>query len=136
MRGAAAPTRWKSSLSPYFIPLRFDLRGTSHDSHLIGWCIGVGIPPCHAGRSTTIISQTWRHPGHPDDRGKGANIMDPDAPNFGDTPSRSTILNAALQIGLLGLLVYACSRIILPFTSILLWSAILAVMLYPLHLRL
>jgi predicted PurR-regulated permease PerM len=62
--------------------------------------------------------------------------MDPDAPDSDDTPSRSTILNAALQIGLLGLLVYACSRIILPFTNILLWSAILAVMLYPLHLRL
>ena len=35
-----------------------------------------------------------------------------------------------------GLLVYACSRIMLPFTGILVWSAILAVMLYPLHLRL
>ena len=50
--------------------------------------------------------------------------------------SRSTIATVALQIGLVALLVYACSRIILPFTGILLWSAILAVMLYPLHLRL
>ena len=46
------------------------------------------------------------------------------------------MLKAALQIGLAALLVYVCSRIILPFTSILLWSAILAVMLYPLHTRL
>ena len=46
------------------------------------------------------------------------------------------MFDAALQIGLVALLVYACSRIILPFTGILLWSAILAVMLYPLHLRL
>ena len=46
------------------------------------------------------------------------------------------MLDAALQIGLVALLVYACSRIILPFTGILLWSVILAVMLYPLHLRL
>ena len=30
------------------------------------------------------------------------------------------------------LLIFACSRIILPFTGILLWSVILAVMLYPL----
>jgi len=46
------------------------------------------------------------------------------------------MLDAALRIGLVALLVYACIRIILPFTGILLWSAILAVMLYPLHLRL
>jgi predicted PurR-regulated permease PerM len=39
-------------------------------------------------------------------------------------------------LGLVVLLVYVCARIILPFLSILLWSAILAVMLYPLHLRL
>jgi len=51
-------------------------------------------------------------------------------------PSRSTTVDIALQIGLVALLVYACSRIILPFLDILLWSAILAVMLYPLHLRL
>ncbi len=62
--------------------------------------------------------------------------MDPNAPNSDHAPSRSTMLDAALQIGLVALLVYACSRIILPFTGILLWSVILAVMLYPLHLRL
>ena len=33
-------------------------------------------------------------------------------------------------------MVYACSRNISPFIDILIWSAILAVMLYPLHLRL
>jgi predicted PurR-regulated permease PerM len=62
--------------------------------------------------------------------------MDPNAPNSDHAPSRSTMLDGALQIGLVALLVYACSRIILPFTGILLWSVILAVMLYPLHLRL
>jgi predicted PurR-regulated permease PerM len=46
------------------------------------------------------------------------------------------MFDVALKIGLIALLVYACGRIILPFTGILLWSAILAVMLYPLHLRL
>jgi predicted PurR-regulated permease PerM len=46
------------------------------------------------------------------------------------------MLDAALQIGLVALLVYACSRIMSPFIGILLWSAILAVMLYPLHLHL
>src|SRR5215207_9969253 len=58
------------------------------------------------------------------------------APNSDHAPSRSTMLDAALQIGLVALLVYACGRIILPFVSILIWSVILAVMLYPLHVRL
>jgi len=63
-------------------------------------------------------------------------MIDANAPNADHAPSRSSMLDATLQIGLVALLVYACSRIILPFTGILLWSAILAVMLYPLHLRL
>jgi predicted PurR-regulated permease PerM len=59
-----------------------------------------------------------------------------DAPDTVHAPSRTPMLHAALQIGLVALLVYACARIILPFTGILLWSLILAVMLYPLHVRL
>lgn len=39
-----------------------------------------------------------------------------------------------MQLGLLALLVYASARVIVPFVSILAWSAILAVLLYPLHL--
>jgi predicted PurR-regulated permease PerM len=62
--------------------------------------------------------------------------MDPNPPNSDRAPSGSSMIDAALQIGLVALLVYACSRIMLPFTGILLWSAILAVTLYPLHLRL
>jgi predicted PurR-regulated permease PerM len=50
-------------------------------------------------------------------------------------PSRPIML-LALQVGLMALLVYACSRIVLPFTGVLLWSVILAVLLYPLHVRL
>jgi predicted PurR-regulated permease PerM len=50
-------------------------------------------------------------------------------------PSRSLTL-PALQIALVALLVYACSRVVLPFMGVLLWSVILAVMLYPLQLRL
>jgi predicted PurR-regulated permease PerM len=46
------------------------------------------------------------------------------------------MIDTALRIGLVGVLVYACARIVLPFAFILMWSAILAVMLYPLHLRL
>jgi len=49
---------------------------------------------------------------------------------------RPPVVHAALQIALAALLAYACSRILLPFVGILLWSIILAVMLYPLHLRL
>jgi predicted PurR-regulated permease PerM len=52
------------------------------------------------------------------------------------SPPRSELVDTALRIGLLALLVYVCVRILLPFTGILLWSAILAVMIYPLHLRL
>src|ERR1700738_1108546 len=63
-------------------------------------------------------------------------MMDPDVSNSDPAPSRSTILDVALQIGLVGFLVYACSRYISPFSDLLIWSAILAVMLYPLHLRL
>ena len=61
--------------------------------------------------------------------------MDPSASNPGNTPS-PTMLDAAIRIGLVALLLYACGRIVLPFAGILAWSAILAVMLYPLHLRL
>lgn len=50
--------------------------------------------------------------------------------------SRTGVIDAAVRVGLAALLVYACSRIILPFTGMLLWSIMLAVMLYPLHLRL
>jgi predicted PurR-regulated permease PerM len=46
------------------------------------------------------------------------------------------MLDAAIRIGLVAVLVYASGRIVLPFAGILAWSAILAVMLYPLHLRL
>jgi predicted PurR-regulated permease PerM len=46
------------------------------------------------------------------------------------------MLDAAIRIGLVAVLVYGCGRIVLPFAGVLAWSAILAVMLYPLHLRL
>ena len=46
------------------------------------------------------------------------------------------MLDATIRIGLVGVLVYACGRIVLPFAGILVWSAILAVMVYPLHRRL
>jgi predicted PurR-regulated permease PerM len=62
--------------------------------------------------------------------------MEPDAPNSGNSPFRSTMLDAAIRIGLVAVLAYACGRIVLPFAGVLVWSAILAVMLYPLHLRL
>jgi predicted PurR-regulated permease PerM len=63
-------------------------------------------------------------------------MMDPNAPNSDHAPSRSAVVDVALQIGLIALLLYACSRIVAPFVSLLLWSGILAVMLYPLHRRL
>lgn len=48
----------------------------------------------------------------------------------------SAIIDTALRLTLVAALVYACLRLLLPFTGILLWSAILAVMLYPLHRKL
>jgi predicted PurR-regulated permease PerM len=63
-------------------------------------------------------------------------MIDPNVLNSDHVPSRSTMLDLALQIGLVGFLIYACSRYISPFSDLLIWSAILAVMLYPLHLRL
>lgn len=46
-----------------------------------------------------------------------------------------TALETTLRIAVIGLLIYACGRIILPFGEVLLWATILAVMLHPLHLR-
>jgi predicted PurR-regulated permease PerM len=46
------------------------------------------------------------------------------------------MFDTTLRVGLVAMLVYACARIVLPFAFILMWSAILAVMLYPLHRRL
>ncbi|MEK1929726.1 MAG: hypothetical protein AAAC47_08040 [Pararhizobium sp.] len=62
-------------------------------------------------------------------------MINPNASNSDHAP-RPTMVDGALQIGLVALLVYARSRIVLPFTCILLWSKIPAVMLNPLHLRL
>ncbi len=62
--------------------------------------------------------------------------MDPPAPNPVDPPSRAKMVDTVIQIGLLGLLIYACARIVLPFAGILAWSMVLAVMLHPLHVRL
>ena len=62
--------------------------------------------------------------------------MDPNVSNSGSAPPPSAMLDAAIRIGLVAVLVYACARIVLPFAGVLAWSAILAVMLYPLHLRL
>ncbi|MDU0343276.1 AI-2E family transporter [Bosea rubneri] len=62
--------------------------------------------------------------------------MDPNAPRPRDAIAPSTIIDAAIRLGLVGTLVYACARIVLPFGFLLIWSAILAVMLHPLHLRL
>ena len=62
--------------------------------------------------------------------------MDQNAPDIEHAPPRLNVIDTALQLGLAALLVYVCIRILLPFTAILVWSAILAVMLYPLHRRL
>jgi predicted PurR-regulated permease PerM len=45
-------------------------------------------------------------------------------------------MDTVLRIGLIGLLVYACARLVLPFAFVMIWSAILGVILHPLHTRL
>ncbi len=67
---------------------------------------------------------------------QGNRPMGRSASDLGTGPGSSPMFDTTLRIGLVALLVYACARIVLPFASILMWSAILAVMLYPLHLRL
>lgn len=48
--------------------------------------------------------------------------MHPKALNPDHALPRSTMIDAALRIGLIALLLYACGRIMLPFAGILLWS--------------
>jgi predicted PurR-regulated permease PerM len=62
--------------------------------------------------------------------------MDSNARKPLDAHTPSTMIDAAIRVGLVCVLIYACARIVLPFAFLLAWSAILAVMLNPLHLRL
>jgi len=55
---------------------------------------------------------------------------------IGPNPANRSLIFTAVQLGLVALLIFASVRILVPFVGILLWSAILAIMLYPLHLRL
>ncbi|WP_407530216.1 AI-2E family transporter [Methylobacterium oryzisoli] len=61
--------------------------------------------------------------------------MNPDPPDPDRLAQPATSLDAALQIGLVATLIYACGRILSPLFEILTWSVILAVMLHPLHRR-
>ncbi len=99
-------------------------------------CVLAGTCLCLAGRWKQVNSQPEQELPGKSRYGSRGKRMDPNVTVPERPPSLLRMLDAALQIGLVALLIYACSRIILPFTGILLWSAILAVMLYPLHLRL
>lgn len=46
------------------------------------------------------------------------------------------MIDTAIRVGLVVVLAYASARIILPFSFLLIWSALLSVMLHPLHCRL
>ncbi|WP_262271000.1 hypothetical protein [Microvirga yunnanensis] len=65
---------------------------------------------------------------------RGDKSMDQNTPSLGTELEPSSMFDTTLRIGLVAVLVYACARIVLPLAFILPWSAILAVMLYPLHL--
>jgi len=62
--------------------------------------------------------------------------MDRRTKDLGTPVTSSTMIDTAIRVGLVALLAYACIRIVLPFAFLLIWSAILAVMLHPLHRRL
>lgn len=62
--------------------------------------------------------------------------MKPNASDLHRVSWPTSSLDGALRIGLIASLVYACVRILTPLAEILVWSAILAVMLHPLHRRL
>jgi predicted PurR-regulated permease PerM len=50
------------------------------------------------------------------------------------TPALSKgMLDVLIRAGMVAILAFVCYRIFFPFLNLLLWSMILAVMLYPLH---
>ncbi|GAB3374087.1 AI-2E family transporter [Lysobacter rhizosphaerae] len=53
-----------------------------------------------------------------------------------DQPWSQTLLDVLLRVGLIALLLAFCFRVFQPFLSLMLWSVILAITLYPLHLKL
>ena len=67
---------------------------------------------------------------------RGPRSLDLNGTNPSDAPASSKMFDTMLRIGLVGVLIYACARLVLPLAFILTWSAILAVILYPLHIRL
>lgn len=62
--------------------------------------------------------------------------MDRKTSDLENAAASPSMIDIAIRVGLVALLAYASVRIVLPFAFLLLWSAILSVMLYPLHLRL
>lgn len=66
----------------------------------------------------------------------GGRSAEPQSSNGKAGTASSALLDGALRIALVATLVFACARILLPFIGVLCWSAILAVMIYPLHVRL
>ncbi|QGY03026.1 AI-2E family transporter [Methylobacterium mesophilicum SR1.6/6] len=77
-----------------------------------------------------------RNSGAPPGRIIGQDDRDSRVPGRDREDARATVVEAAIRIGLAAALVYACGRIIFPLHEVLIWSAILSVMLYPLHARL
>lgn len=59
--------------------------------------------------------------------------MSPNAPNV---QSSDTLLDVLIRAGLIAVLALSCYLVFQPFLNLMLWSLILAVMLYPLHCRL
>jgi predicted PurR-regulated permease PerM len=51
----------------------------------------------------------------------------------GDIPEN--LVEAVIRIGILVVIIVMCARIFAPFAGVLLWALLLAVTLYPLHLR-
>ena len=53
-----------------------------------------------------------------------------------DSSDTRRVIESAIRLGIVGLVAYACFQIVRPFVMPMAWGVIIAVAIYPLHLRL
>jgi len=53
-----------------------------------------------------------------------------------ETKLRNLLTDTLIRIGIIAFLVFLCARVFAPFTGVMLWALILAIALYPMHLKL
>lgn len=55
---------------------------------------------------------------------------------FSDPRSMPALTDTLIRVGIIAVLVYLCAQVFAPFLGLMLWALILAIALYPLHLKL